>query len=33
MLDRRKLLANKRNVRYQSLFKIVADRLEAELRE
>jgi predicted DNA binding CopG/RHH family protein len=33
MLDRLKLLANKRDVPYQSLLKIfVAERLEAELR-
>ena len=34
MLDRLKLLANKRDVPYQSLLKMfVADRLEAELKE
>lgn len=34
MLDRLKLLANKRDVPYQSLLKMfVADRLEAELAE
>lgn len=34
MLDRFKLLANKRDVPYQSLLKMfVADRLEAELKE
>jgi len=34
MLDRLKLLANKRDVPYQSLLKMfVADRLKAELKE
>ena len=34
MLDRLKLLANKRDVPYQSLLKMfVADRLETELKE
>ena len=34
MLDRLKLLANKRDVPYQSLLKMfVAERLEAELKE
>lgn len=34
MLDRLKLLANKRDVPYQSLLKMfVADRLEAELKD